>query len=76
MSWSRQWVFFVSGVIIYEYKDPYLQYNAVTMCVIIIQLLSVIDDDNPEEHYDISIHNNGDRANYYQPQRYAYQINS
>ena len=52
MSWSRQWVFFVSGVIIYEYKDPYLQYNAVTMCVIIIQLLSVIDDDNPEEHYE------------------------
>ena len=48
MSWSLQWVFFVSGVIIYEYKDPYLRYNAVTMFVIIIQLLSVIDDDNPE----------------------------
>ena len=63
MSGSLHWVFFVSGAIIYEYKDPYLRYNAVTMYVIIIKLLSVIDDDNPEKHCDMANHNNGDRAN-------------
>ena len=50
MGWSLHWVPLMLGANICEYKDPYLRYNAVTMSVIIIQLLSVIVDDNPESN--------------------------